>query len=111
MGNISRNGCVIGVKPGMLERYIYLHDHCSDEIRELLRESNCIRCDIFASEIEGKTYLFQYVEKDESQAVDLSKSEVYSEWARVTSECQQPLPGEALWQTLRCVFTLDTAQT
>ena len=111
MPGIKRCGNIIAVKPGMLERYIEFHRHQSDEIRDLLRAAGCVKCDIYAVDLGGTAYLFQSVEIDEAQrSVDLSRSEAYEEWARLTSECQSPILGADLWKEMDCVYTLDKAE-
>ena len=103
---IQRNGCIIGVKPGMLEKYIELHDNQPEDIHALLKAHGFLKCEIFVKEIAGQTYLFQYNEIDtELYNDDLYENEVYREWLRVTGECQQPLPGETFWQNMPQAYT------
>lgn len=107
MARIVKQGCIIGVKPGMLEKYMELHDNQPEEIRDLLRRHGFLKCEIFVKEIAGQTYLFQYNEVDEAMDnAALYENPVYQEWLRVTGECQQPLPGETFWQSLPQVYAL-----
>jgi len=103
---MEKNGLIIAVKPGMLERYIELHDNQPEEIRSLMKRCGFKKCEIFVKEIAGTTYLFQYNEI-EGDASPLYESPAYQEWLRVTGEFQQPLPGENFWQGLPQVYTLN----
>ncbi len=103
---MEKNGLIIAVKPGMLERYIELHDNQPEEIRSLMKRCGFKKCEIFVKEIAGTTYLFQYNEI-EGDASPLYESPAYQEWLRLTGECQQPLPGEIFWQGLPQVYTLS----
>ena len=105
--SIKKNGCIIGVKPGMLDEYIRLHNEQPEEIRNLLKEYGFLKCEIFVKEIAGKTYLFQYNEVDESKDnAALYDIPAYKEWLRVTGACQEPLEGETFWQNLPQAYTL-----
>ena len=105
---IVRSGFIIGVKPGMLERYIDLHDNQPEHIRQLLMAHGFLKCEIYVKEIDGKTYLFQYNEIDTEYDADaLYQDEEYIEWLRVTGECQEPMPGENFWQKLPQAYTLE----
>ena len=103
---MEKNGLIIAVKPGKLERYIELHDNQPDEIRTLMMQCGFRKCEIFVKEIGGVTYLFQYNEID-GDTKELYESPAYKEWLRVTGECQQPLPGETFWQNLAQVYALN----
>lgn len=103
---MEKNGLIIAVKPGMLSRYIGLHDNQPEEIRSLMKECGFRKCEIFVKEIAGTTYLFQYNEI-EGDASALYESPAYRQWLRVTGECQEPLPGETFWQKLPQVYALD----
>lgn len=108
MARIVKNGCIIGVKPGMLARYIELHDNQPEEIRSLLKQYGFMRCEIFVKEIAGRTYLFQYNEVDESvDNAALYENAAYRQWLRVTGECQEPLEGETFWQNIPQAYTLS----
>ncbi len=103
---MEKNGLLIAVKPGMLQRYIELHDNQPEEIRSLMKQCGFRKCEIFVKEIAGTTYLFQYNEV-EGDLKALNESPAYKEWLRITGECQQPLPGETFWQNLKQVYALD----
>lgn len=108
MSNIKRYGNIIAVREGMLEHYIELHRNQPEEIRNLLKAAGCRKCDIYTVELDGKTYLFQSAEIDESKTdVDLRCSPAYMEWERQTSECQTPILGARLWKQMECVYTLE----
>ena len=105
MANIVKTGCIIGIKPGMLEKYIDLHQNQPEEVRALMKAHGFLKCEIYVKEIAGKTYLFQYNEV-EGDSSALYNHEVYRRWLEVTGACQEPLPGETFWQDLRQVYAL-----
>ena len=105
---IKKTGCIIGVREGMLDTYIRLHDEQPDEERALMKEHGFLKCEIFVKELAGKTYLFQYNEVDTSKDNDgIYKSPVYQQWLKITGACQEPLPGEQFWQDLPQVYALN----
>lgn len=106
---VSKVGCVIGVKPEMLDRYIELHDNEPEEVLQLLRDSGYRKSEIFVQKMpDGKLYLFQYFEVEGDPAPEaLYLSPLYREWLRITGECQIPLEGETFWTNMRHISTFD----
>ena len=107
MGKVVKNGIIIGIKPGMLDRYVELHRNQPEEIRELMKAAGFKKCEIFVQEMpSGETVLFQYNEVDGDDSA-LYENEAYREWLRVTGECQQPLEGQSFWKDMENVYRLS----
>lgn len=113
-GPVQRFGWVTGLKPEMAERYRDLHAHPWPSVNRMLRECHIRSFSIYEKEIEGKLYLFAYLEYTGSDFdADMARMAADPEtqrWWKETDPCQSPLPDAAargkIWSDAREVYRL-----
>ena len=93
--NIQRFGAIIGLRPEMEARYRELHSAVWPSILARLKASNIRNYSIYIAEIEGRKFLFSYLEYigddyqgDMKAIADDPQTQL---WWRETDPCQTPL--------------------
>ena len=111
--NIQRFGSVVGLRPEMETRYRELHGAPWATIIERIKQSNIRNYSIYIAEIEGKKYLFSYLEyvgdDYEADMKAIADDPQTKLWWQETDPCQIPLPnqGEGQWTALESVFFME----
>jgi L-rhamnose mutarotase len=109
-----RYAWVTGLKPEKAAYYKELHAHPWPSVNRMLKECNIQNFSIHLKEIEGKLYLFAYLEYvgDDFDA-DMKKMAADPEtqrWWKETDPCQSPLPDAAakgkIWSDTEEVYFL-----
>ncbi len=110
---VQRFGSVIGLKPEMEALYRTLHANAWDAVIACLAKSHIRNYSIFIATIEGKKYLFSYLEytgSDYEQDMRTVAADPETQrWWRETDPCQMQLPGRqpgANWSDLERVFLM-----
>jgi L-rhamnose mutarotase len=112
---VKRYAWITGLKDSMIGRYEELHANPWPGVTAKLKECNIRNYSIYEREIDGKTYLFSYLEYTGSDfEADMKKMAADPEtqrWWLETDPCQQPLPDAAaqgkIWSDLKEVFHLN----
>jgi len=108
-------GWVTGLKPEKAAYYKQLHSQPWPGVNKMLKESRIQNFSIHLKEIEGKQYLFAYLEYtgDDFDA-DMKKLAADPEtqrWWKETDSCQSPLPEAAakgkIWADMEEVYYLE----
>lgn len=111
---IRRFGWVTGIRPEKIDYYRELHASPWPGVARMIKECNIQNYSIFLREIDGKSYLFSYLEYtgDDFEA-DMAKMAADPEtqrWWKETDPCQAPLPDAAaegkIWADMESVFFL-----
>jgi L-rhamnose mutarotase len=105
---------ITGLKPEKAAYYKELHANPWPAINRMLKECNIQNYSIHVKEIEGKPYLFSYLEyTGDNWEADMKKMAADPEtrrWWKETDPCQAPLPdAEAqgkIWSDMEEVFYL-----
>lgn len=113
--HVTRYAWVTGLKPEKIERYEYLHSHPWPTVSKMIKDCHIQNYSIYEREIDGKTYLFSYLEYTGTDfAADMKRMAADPEtqrWWKETDPCQQPLPDAAakgkIWSDAREVFHLQ----
>lgn len=96
----KRYAWVTGLKTEKAAYYKQLHAHPWPAINQMLKESHIQNYSIYVKEIEGKLYLFSYLEyTGKNFDADMKKMAADPEtrrWWKETDPCQAPLPDAAL---------------
>lgn len=111
---VRRFGSVIGLYPEKEQYYRDLHASVWPSVIARIRKSNIRNYSIHVIEIEGKKYLFSYLEyvgQDfEADMNDIAEDPETQRWWKETDPCQFPLdsrePG-AKWSDLEMVFMME----
>jgi len=112
---VTRYAWVTGLKPEKIERYEYLHSHPWPAINKMIKDCHIQNYSIYEREIDGKTYLFSYLEYTGTDfAGDMKKMAADPEtqrWWKETDPCQLPLPAArkkgGIWADAEEVFHTD----
>lgn len=110
----QRHVWVTGLKPEKAAYYKELHAHPWPAVNKKLKEVNIRNFSIHLKEIEGKQYLFAYLEYTGSDFdADMAKMAADPEtqrWWKETDPCQSPLPDAAakgkIWSDTEEVYFL-----
>ncbi len=110
----QRYAWVTGLKAGKADYYRQLHANPWPGVNRMLKECNIRNFSIHEREIEGKLYLFAYLEYTGSDfAADMRKLAEDPEtvrWWKETDPCQAPLPDAAaagkIWADTRELYYL-----
>ena len=105
---------VTGLKPEKVAYYKHLHANPWPAVNRRLKESHIQNYSIHLREIEGKLYLFSYLEYTGTDwTADMKKIADDPEtqrWWKETDPCQAPLPDAAaqgkIWSDLEEVYYL-----
>jgi L-rhamnose mutarotase len=110
----QRHGWITGLKPEMAARYRELHAKPWASVNRKLKECHIENFSIWQTQIEGKLYLFAYLEYAGADfEADMKKMAADPEtqrWWRETDPCQLPLPEAAakgkIWTDMTEVYYL-----
>jgi len=112
---VQRHAWVTGLRPEKAVHYENLHAHPWPGVNRMIKQCHIRNFSIYEREIDGKTYLFAYLEyTGKDFAADMKKMAADPEthrWWRQTDPCQQPLPDAAakgkIWSDTKEVFHLN----
>lgn len=110
----QRYAWVTGLKPEKAAYYEQLHAHPWPGVNRMLKEVHVRNFSIHEREIDGKLYLFAYLEyTGKDFDADMKKMAVDPEtqrWWKETDPCQSPLPDAAakgkIWSDTKEVYFL-----
>jgi len=110
----KRYAWVTGLKPDKAEYYRQLHAHPWPAVNRMIKECHIRNYSIYEREIDGKLYLFSYLEytgKDfDADMKKMAADPNTQRWWKETDPCQQPLPEAAakgkIWSDATEVYTL-----
>lgn len=95
----QRYAWVTGLKPAKADTYRKLHANPWPSVNKTIKECNIRNFSIHEREIEGKLYLFAYLEYTGTDfEADMKKMAADPEtvrWWKETDPCQSPLPDAA----------------
>lgn len=110
---VKRFGSVIGLNPEKEADYRELHANVWPTILQRLRQSNLRNYSIYVTEIEGKRYLFSYMEyvgtDFEADMQAIAEDPQTRRWWQLTDPCQRQLPSRqpgANWSEMEMVFLM-----
>jgi L-rhamnose mutarotase len=111
----KRYAWVTGLKPEKAEYYKQLHAHPWPSVNKMIKKCHIRNYSIYLKEIDGKLYLFSYLEytgKDfEADMKKMAADPETQRWWKETDPCQLPLPDAALkgkiWSDAEEVYHLD----
>ena len=109
-----RYAWVTGLKPEKAEYYKQLHAHPWPSVVKQIKASHIRNYSIYLREIDGKLYLFAYLEytgKDfDADMKKMAADPETQRWWKETDPCQNPLPDAAakgkIWSDATEVFYL-----
>jgi L-rhamnose mutarotase len=110
----QRYAWITGLKPEKAEHYRDLHAHPWPGVNRMLKECHIQNFSIHEREIDGKLYLFAYLEyTGRDFDADMKKMAADPEtqrWWKETDPCQSPLPDAAskgkIWADMKEVYFL-----
>jgi L-rhamnose mutarotase len=110
----QRHAWVTGLKPEKAEYYRQLHANPWPTVNRRLKQCHIRNFSIHEGEIEGKLYLFAYLEYTGKHFdADMKRMAADPEtvrWWKETDPCQSPLPGAAakgnIWSDMKEVYFL-----
>jgi L-rhamnose mutarotase len=110
----QRYAWVTGLKPGKADYYRHLHANPWPSVNKTIKDCNIRNFSIYERDIDGKTYLFAYLEYTGNDfAADMKKMAADPEtvrWWKETNPCQSPLPDAAaakkIWADMKEVYFL-----
>jgi L-rhamnose mutarotase len=95
----QRYAWVTGLKPDKADRYRQLHAHAWPGVNKMIKECHIRNFSIHQREIEGKLYLFAYLEYTgadfDADMKKMAADPVTRAWWKETDPCQSPLPDAA----------------
>lgn len=112
---VERHAWITGLKPEKADRYRALHKAVWPGVLATLRACHIRNFSIYEREIDGKTYLFAYLEyTGDDFAADMKRMGDDPEtqrWWKETDPCQSPLPDAAAagktWSDARELMHLE----
>ena len=112
---IQRHAWVTGLKPAKADAYRKLHANPWPEVNARLTECHIHNFSIYEREINGKLYLFAYLEYTGSNFdADMKKlgaDPATQRWWKETDPCQSPLPDALakgkIWADTKPLYHLD----
>jgi L-rhamnose mutarotase len=112
---VRRIAWVTGLKPEKAGYYRKLHANPWPGVSKMIKECHIQNFSIFEREIDGKSYLFAYLEYTGSDfAADMKRMAADPEtqrWWKETDPCQSPLPDAAaagkIWAETEEIYHLD----
>ena len=112
---VTRYAWVTGLKPEKAAYYRQLHANPWPTVNARIKACNIRNYSIYEREINGKTYLFSYLEYTGNDFDgDMKKMAADPEtrrWWKETDPCQAPLPDAAkkgkIWSDTKEVYHLD----
>jgi L-rhamnose mutarotase len=111
---VTRYAWITGLNPEKAARYEDLHAHPWPAVNKMIKECNIQNYSIYKREIDGKLYLFSYLEYTGTNwDADMKKMAADPDtqrWWKETDPCQLPLPDAAakgkIWSDMKEVFFL-----
>ncbi len=111
----KRYAWVTGLKTEKAARYRDLHANPWPAVNRMLKECNIQNYSIYVREIDGKLFLFSYLEytgRDfEADMKKMAADPETKRWWQETDPCQSPLPEAALkgkiWSDAEELYHLD----
>jgi L-rhamnose mutarotase len=112
---VTRYAWITGLKPQKADYYRKLHANPWPAVNAKIKECNIRNFSIYEREIEGKTYLFAYLEyTGRNFDADMKKMAADPEtrrWWKETDPCQSPLPDAKkagkTWADTKEIYHLD----
>ena len=112
---VKRFGSVIGLRPEKEQYYRDLHAATWEGVVKRVKESNIRNYSIYVTELNGKKYLFSYMEYDgddfEADMEAIAEDPITQKWWKETDPCQIRLPNrqkpEDNWSAMETVFFLE----
>lgn len=96
---VQRHAWVTGLKPEMAERYKSLHPNPWPGVDRMIKKCHIRNYSIYLREIDGKLYLFSYLEYTgnnfEADMKRMAADPETQRWWKETNPCQVPLPDAA----------------
>jgi L-rhamnose mutarotase len=112
--DVKRFGSVIGLNPEKEQYYRELHANVWPAILNRLKASNIRNYSIYVTEIDGKKYLFSYMEyvgdNLEADLAAIAQDPETQRWWQETDPCQMPLPNRKAgdnWSAMEMVFLME----
>ena len=110
----QRYAWVTGLKPEKADYYRQLHAQPWPSVNKMIKSCNIQNFSIHEREIDGKLYLFAYLEyTGQDFAADMKRMAADAEtvrWWKETDPCQSPLPDAAakgkIWSDTKEVYFL-----
>jgi len=110
----QRYGWVTGLKPEKAREYEDLHAHAWPGVNQMIKQCHVRDFSIHECEIDGKLYLFAYLEYTGTDFdADMKRMAADPEtqrWWKLTDPCQAPLPDAAakgkIWSDTKEVYFL-----
>ena len=111
---LQRHAWITGLKPELAARYEALHARPREAVNRMLKACHIQNYSIHVHDIDGRPYLFSYLEyTGDDFAADMARmaaDEATRDWWCETDPCQQPLPEAAargkIWSEAREIFYL-----
>ncbi len=111
---VKRFGSVIGLNADKEQYYRELHANVWPDVIQIIKKANLQNYSIYVTEIEGKKYLFSYLEytgKDfETDMQTLADNPITKKWWKETDPCQRQLPTRqagANWSDMEMLFLAE----
>lgn len=112
---VKRYAWVTGLKPQKAEYYHKLHANPWPTVNAKLKECNIRNYSIYEREIDGKIYLFSYLEytgKDfDTDMKKMAADPETQRWWKQTDPCQSPLPDALkagkIWSDTKELYHLE----
>ena len=109
-----RFACITGLKPEKADYYRQLHAKAWPGVNKMLKDCHIQNYSIYEREIDGKLYLFSYLEYTGTDFdADMKRMAADPEtqrWWKETDPCQSPLPDAAakgkIWSDTKEVYFL-----
>jgi len=110
----QRFAWITGLKPEKAEYYRQLHAHPWPSVNKMIKDCHIQNYAIYEREIDGKLYLFSYLEytgKDfDADMKRMAADAETQRWWKETAPCQSPLPDAAAkgktWSAMKEVYYL-----
>ncbi len=110
--DVQRHGWVIGLRPEMVDAYKLLHKYAWPDVLDKLVEGHVRNYSIYLHELDGKYYLFSYLEYvgDDFNAdmAMVDNDPATQAWMKFTDKgCQLPIPTRAegeWWANMEEIF-------
>ena len=111
----TRYAWITGLKPEKAAYYRDLHAHPWPSVNQMLKTIHIQNFSIYEREIDGKLYLFAYLEytgKDfDADMKKMAADPETQRWWKETDPCQSPLPDAAakakIWADTKELYHLD----
>ncbi len=112
---VTRYAWITGLKPEKADYYRKLHANPWPAVNAKIKDCNIRNFSIYEREIEGKTYLFAYLEyagkNFDSDMKKMAADPETRRWWKETDPCQSPLPDAKkagkTWADTKEIYHLD----